>query len=58
MMVGDGYYPCITAWQMSLRNIYDYLFESEMAHLLVYSQLTVSNGFGKQNNQILFKLLT
>ena len=43
----------ITAFHTSLPNIYDYSFELEMAHIPVYSQLTISNGFGKQNNQII-----
>lgn len=56
MMLGDGYYPPITTWQTSLSNIYDYPFELGMAHLPVYSQLTVSNGFGKENNQIIVQI--
>lgn len=49
MMLGGDYYLPITVCHTSLPNIYDYFFELEVAHLLVYSQLTVSNSFGKQN---------
>lgn len=56
MMLGDDYYLPITTWHTSLPNIYDYSFESEVAHLPVYSQLTVSIGFGKQNNQIIVQI--
>lgn len=57
MMLCGNYYLPFAAWRTSLLNIYDYSFDSEVAHLPVYSQLTVSEGFGKQNNQILFKFL-
>lgn len=46
-------YPPVTVWQTALPNIYNYLFQLEMANLPGYSQLTVCNGFGKQNNLII-----
>lgn len=52
MMLDDGYYLPITAWHTSLPNISDYSFKWEVVYLPVYSQLTVSNGLGKQNNHI------
>lgn len=56
MMLGDWYYPFIMVWQTSFPNIYDYLSELEMAHFPVYSQLTVSICFGKQNNKIVVQI--
>lgn len=56
MMLCDNYYLPFTAWRPSLPNIYDYSFDSEVAHLPVCSQLTVSDGFGKQNNQIIVQI--
>lgn len=58
MMLGDGYYLPITAWQGSLPNIYDYPFELVTAHLPAYSQLAASMALVNKITKLLFKFLT